>query len=99
MYYPEEITTLRTTNQYHNESGKGNKITQCLAEASAIYPFYVNAKNRNPFQQQFLAEMPSTLWFFLARSDSYFALFLDKLLVTHRHFNNQILLNILSLKL
>lgn len=49
IYYPEEIAALHTTSQYHNESGKGNKITQCLAEASAIYPFYIKTKNRNPF--------------------------------------------------
>lgn len=39
IYYPEEIVALHTTNWYHNESGKGNKITQHLTEASAIYPF------------------------------------------------------------
>jgi len=49
IYYPEETAALHTTSQYHNEFGKGNKITQCLAEARAIYPFYVSTKNRNPF--------------------------------------------------
>lgn len=49
IYCPEEPAALHTTSQHRNESGQGNKITQRLAEARAINPFYVSAKNRNPF--------------------------------------------------